>query len=366
MRILHIHTKMVAGGIEAMVCSLANEMSKKEDVTVCTIFQPSGDDIFYRKLSESVNKETIGKVGYGFSIKEPYLIYRFIKNGGYDIVHFHGCFQYYFLAVLLLHKKLTFIYTIHSDARMENQKWDKRLLFFKRFCFKKRWIKPVTISKTSQVSFERFYGCSSYMIPNGIQTSKKIKINDKSDLSIYRDSNSTRIFIHPGRISKAKNQVVLCKSFFNIQKEGYPAKLIIAGFPEEQSIYQEMQKYFSDGIIYLGERDDILALLSQADGFCLPSIWEGLPVSLLEAISVGCIPICSPVGGMIDVVKDGYNGVLSKSPSEEDYTDALRRFMGYDDERLLTMRRNAKETFSGYKIETTAQKYINYYLQHEN
>ena len=54
MRILLLHTKMVSGGIEAIVCGLANEMSKTEDVTLCTIFKPTEDDVFYKKLSSLV------------------------------------------------------------------------------------------------------------------------------------------------------------------------------------------------------------------------------------------------------------------------------------------------------------------------
>ena len=44
-----------------------------------------------------------------------------------------------------------------------------------------------------------------------------------------------------------------------------------------------------------------------------------MPVTLLEALSVGCIPICSPVGGIVNVVKHGVNGLLSKDSTEEEY-----------------------------------------------
>lgn len=48
--------------------------------------------------------------------------------------------------------------------------------------------------------------------------------------------------------------------------------------------------------------------MAHCDAMCLPSIWEGLPVTLLEALSVGCIPICSNVGGIPDVIESGMNG----------------------------------------------------------
>ena len=97
-----MHTKMVSGGIEAMVCGLVNELVKENDVTLCTIFKPSSNDVFLNRLSSDITIETIGKKRYGFSIKEIFKIYHYIKTGNFDIVHIHGCFQYYFLAIFLL------------------------------------------------------------------------------------------------------------------------------------------------------------------------------------------------------------------------------------------------------------------------
>ena len=56
MNILHIHTTMAGGGIGAMICALANRMSRSEQVTVCTIFQPKEREVFWNKLSSIVAK----------------------------------------------------------------------------------------------------------------------------------------------------------------------------------------------------------------------------------------------------------------------------------------------------------------------
>ena len=128
-----------------------------------------------------------------------------------------------------------------------------------------------------------------------------------------------------------------------------------------------MKPYFNNRIVYLGERSDIPELLARADGFCLPSIWEGLPVTLLEALSVGCIPICSPVGGIINVVVDGYNGFLSKSYEEDDYYQLLRRILSMDSKDISIIKQNCFDSFSNYSIEKCSSKYISYFkrLIHE-
>lgn len=361
MKILQIHTKMVSGGIEAIVCSLANEMSKTHEVTMCTIFQPNNDDIFYEKLSTRVIKDTIGKKNFGFSIPEIFKIYRYIKNGNFDVVHVHGCFQYYFLAMLLQHKKVKFFYTIHSDAKMENQKWDWKLFKLKRFMFAKRWVVPVTISNASQASFTQLYNCHSELVYNG--TPRPIIDTADHIVDQYRLTPETKVFIHAGRVSKPKNQVVLCKVFKRLIDEGKDVVLLIAGSPENTEIFNEINRYFSDRIVYLGERNDIPSLFAQCDAFCLPSIWEGLPVSMLEALSVGCVPICSPVGGITDVIKDGENGILSSSSILEDYYYAVMRFISMSKQEKEDMSRLALNSFQKYDISNSAKHYLELYEQ---
>lgn len=358
MRILQIHTKLVAGGIEAIVSGLTNALSLDHDVTVCTIFEPNQNDVFYKRLLPNINRVSIGKKDFGFSIKEVFRIFQLIRRGNFDVVHIHGCFQYYALSVLFCHRMTRFFYTIHSDAKMENQKWDWRLFFFKRFCFKYKWIHPVTISPESQKSFKELYHCCCDMVLNGIE--KPVVNAGQEKLKEYRFTQNTLLFLHPGRISKPKNQIVLCEVFDEIIKEGYDVVLLIAGANEEKDIFENMKKYFQSRIVYLGERGDIPQLLAETDAFCLPSIWEGLPVTLLEALSVGCIPICSPVGGIVNVI-DGNNGILSRSSQKDDYKAAVISFINMSPLQREQMKKQAEVSFEKYDIFSMKKKYVELY-----
>ena len=151
-----MHRSLGAGGIEAIVCGLSNELVKQNEVTVCTISKPYPTDYYYSRLANEVIKETINEDGNKSAIKNVFKIFRFIKNGKYDIVHLHGFFYFYSLSVILLHNKTKFFYTVHSDALKENNPWDLRLLALKRFCFKKKWLRPITISPSSKESFSEF------------------------------------------------------------------------------------------------------------------------------------------------------------------------------------------------------------------
>ena len=221
---------------------------------------------------------------------------------------------------------------------------------------------PVTISEVSQKSFEDLYHCQSHLIFNGIAKSQ-IDSTLNNVIDGLRKTKNTKIFIHAGRISEPKNQLVLCKVFNQLITKGNDVVLVIAGSPEEKAIYESIKPYFSERIIYLGERNDIADLMSHADAFCLPSLWEGLPVTLLEALSVGCIPICSPVGGIVNVIESGKNGLLSKDSSESEYFKTVNRFLNMTDEERVSMKEEALKSFAKYDIKNCANQYLKVYSE---
>jgi glycosyltransferase involved in cell wall biosynthesis len=354
---------MAGGGIEAMICGLANEMVKKEDVTVCSIFKPKTDDIFWNKLDKKVHSLFLGKTKKGVSLKEIFKIFFLLKNGKYDVVNVHGFFHYFAFSVLLLHQRIRFFYTVHSDAYQENTYWEKKLLWLKHFCFSRGWVRPITISEASKESFTDLYRVSSKLIYNGVKLSTFENLTLDDLIAELRKHSDVKIFIHAGRISPLKNQLVLCRVFKRLIDEGENVALLIVGINQNETIFQSLKPFFTNRIIYLGERSDVVSLMSQSDAMCLSSIFEGLPVTLLEALSVGCVPICSPVGGIPEVIEDGSNGFLSSSSNEDDYYRAIKRFLALSEAEFQDMKSNCQKSFYRFDIRNTAEEYLNYYEQ---
>ena len=172
---------------------------------------------------------------------------------------------------------------------------------------------------------------------------------------------ATRVFLHPGRITEAKNQLVLVRVFRRLIEAGMDVALLIVGKEEDDAILQQLRPYFSDRIRYLGLRTDVPSLLARADAMCLPSVWEGLPVTLLECLAVGCIPVCSPVGGIVNVVEDGRNGLLSASSGEDDYFQTIQRFLAMDSEDIARMQQLCRQSFQPYHITNSVRKYLQVY-----
>lgn len=87
---------------------------------------------------------------------------------------------------------------------------------------------------------------------------------------------------------------------------------------------EQLQTLCKDsGVIWMGHRDDIPAVLSSIDIFCLPSYHEGLPKSMLEAASVGCALVVSDIPGCRAFVEHGVNGLLVTPRNSHELAEAI-------------------------------------------
>ena len=360
MKIIHFYNSLYIGGIDSFLVGMANAMSKTEDVSICTL-QPAKEGGVINLLEDSVSFYTINDTNFSIwnKINDIFKIARFIQKNQFDIVHIHAAFNFYILSILLFHRNIKFYYTIHSDAVMENGPMSKRLLWIKKLFFKRKLITPITISQASQQSFIKLYNCNSLLIENGIAHPKVTECYNP--IQQYKLTNHTRVFTHVGRICEAKNQVVLCKVFDRLIQEGKDVVLLIIGPQEVDYIYQDIKKYLSNRILYLGSQNNIPDYLVHSDAMCLPSIYEGLPIVLLEAIALGCIPICAPAGGCVNVIQDGINGFLSTSPNEEDYYQIVTKFLSTNAAELEQLKLQCKNSFSKYDIQACTLKHIKCY-----
>lgn len=354
MNILLCHTTLRSGGVESLVLNLANELSKTNTVTLCLIFKPQDDDVCLKKLSKDIKVISLGKSRPGVEFSLWFKLIKVFLKEKYDAIQLNGFFFYYFIAIVFLHRFRKFFYTVHNDAKEENRSWDNKIIGLKSFCFRRKWMIPITISHASQESFQALYGCESHLIYNGVPSVdtaivSKVAI-DKGDC--------TCVLYNPARISSQKNQIMLCQVVSELQQSGYNILLIIAGSPDSTEIYQELKTFLSKKIIYLGEVDNSIEYMYSADAMCLSSLYEGMPIALLESLSVGCVPICTPVGGIINVIKNKYNGILSDDTSKEAYKKAIIEFYNLTMDQKKNMVNNCKMSFEEYSIEKTAREYL--------
>ena len=111
----------------------------------------------------------------------------------------------------------------------------------------------------------------------------------------------------------------------------------------------------------LGAKNNVTDYLACADYFLLSSDWEGLPLAMLEAMSMGCIPISTPAGGVVDVIKDGVNGLLCPTFDTDDYYRTIEKVFEKDFSIIKETVMNDYQ--ENYTMEVCANKYFNVYEQ---
>ena len=149
-----------------------------------------------------------------------------------------------------------------------------------------------------------------------------------------------------------------------LEQENANVIAIILGdyVPDDKKIYDDLIAKKPGNVHFLGKVTNVSDYLLNADAFVLSSIFEGLPISLLEALAGGIVPVCTPVGGLINIVKDDI-GFLSKDVSYETFLAALKEWLNAQPQQLKQLAENGKALYrKEFSMESCAAKYNKLYV----
>ena len=357
MKIVEFIFRLGAGGAEVFVMNLSKALvARGHDVEIVTLFKErEGAGTVYEPFLD--DKVKIHKFDFdqGFSLFKVRAVCDYITNLAPDVVHCHLNVIPYIYPIAFCKNKVKFIHTLHSLANNLGTSGLTKTLA--RFFYKTDRIQPIAISKLCADSLKQYYNITNVtVIDNGCNPVRKTSLfeNVLQEVESYKRSANTPVFIHVARSHPLKRQDRLVAAFNKLYAEGVDFILLVIGrgFDTEESA-----AYVSTAcknIHFLGQKGNVADYLYCSDAFCLTSEVEGLPISLLEALSVGVCPICTPVGGMLDVVYDGENGYLSNTEEVDDYCFAIKRYLNNSIDK-----RNLLDTFAKrYSMNICCNNYV--------
>ncbi|BAX78635.1 glycosyltransferase [Labilibaculum antarcticum] len=361
MKILHITLDFGDGGAEKFVVHLSNEQVKQNDVTVCSFWDLREEDYFHNQLHPNVKFISLGK-RKGFDIAIFLKVYRLLKEVKPDIVHSHRSVVNYLVLFTILFKNIRFIHTIHNDAFKETQ--SRLIRFVKNIFFKVGLIRPVTISEDSHKSFKAAYSSNATLIYNGIPMPTKSSHFDdvKKEVNKLKISINTKVLLNIARISTQKNHELLVNVTNRLIDEGYDIVLLVIGKLDKSII--DDRSMSNDRINFLGSKGNATDYLFFADAFCLSSLYEGMPISLIEALAVSCVPVVTPAGGVKDMITDKLNGFISSGFGYNSYHETLKTFLNSESELVQEIKNHCIMDYEKiYNISNTNQNYLKLYEQ---
>ncbi len=201
------------------------------------------------------------------------------------------------------------------------------------------------------------------VILNGIQVNKDLVDRYQARKSLgWSQKDLTLVSI--GRLSKPKGHKYLIDALPEIIDKHPNTMLYIVG---EGKLRKKLEKQIDNhnlkkNIVLLGFRTDIYEILRASDLFVMPSIWEGLPLALLEAMLMECPIIVSDVEGIDDVITHNVNGVITPSKDVGNLTESILMLLGDSDKRLKMGKEARKHVLENFSEEEMCKQYEKVFL----
>ncbi|WP_435263106.1 glycosyltransferase family 4 protein [Tenacibaculum sp. nBUS_03] len=233
-----------------------------------------------------------------------------------DLIHAHGTRA--MSNTFWIAKKLSIpiIYTVHgwSFHKGENiLKYNFKVLL-ERFLTSSSKV-TICVSKSNQEEGLSLFSLqNSIVIENGIDLIKfNPKKNYKNILEPLGIDTKITIVSYISRLTHQKDPFTMIKSFNYLKKSTSDIVLLVIGDGELRSACETLVKdlELENSVFFLGFRKDIPSYLYWSDIYCLPSLWEGLPIGLLEAMSMEKACIASIVNGTKEVIQPDVNGLTT-------------------------------------------------------
>ena len=329
--ILQLVTGLTMGGAENVVLNLAR-YSSKEKFNTYVLSLSKKEELLPEFLKCNINTTLLRKSNSFLDFISMFKsLHAFIKKNDIQLIHAH-MFHSLILASLvkLINPSLKIIYTSHTLNR--SFKFSQAIVFL---------MKPLRdIDIIFSKDMLRFFYKKAYkIIPNGVKIEHYQVAYPKYD---------TFTFIAIGRLTEAKNHKFLIE-FANALKEKYNFEIHIVGEGELQG---ELEKLIKESnlqkeIKLLGLRSDIPKRLQQSHALLMPSLWEGLPLVILEA-GASHLPIISTPVGSIPSLLNNNNAYLCE-PSE--FVSAAEEILEQPDKSNIKADKLFEKISSFYSIE---------------
>ncbi|MEM5686833.1 glycosyltransferase [Bacillus cereus] len=204
-------------------------------------------------------------------------------------------------------------------------------------------------------------------IPNGIEIdSFRRDITIGKAKRIELGISNQFVWLAVGRVESEKDYPNLIMAFNELIKSNGNCVLVIVGEGSKLDEIKELaiELGVDEKIKFLGKRSDIKDLMSMSDSFVLSSIYEGLPMVLLEA-SVCELPlIATDVGGNREVINDGENGYLVSKSNPMELAGKMLQIMNLGVEERLNMGNKARKYVEEkYRIEKVLDEWEKLYYE---
>lgn len=252
----------------------------------------------------------------------------FLTEQRIDIVHVHGTRANTNVMWAARRLGLPLIYTIHGWSFHDglNPLIKRARIAAEKYITRKAQVNICVSDSNRETGIKTFGRFDSVVIKNGVNPVKFNPGAEYPDVKATYGIRADQLVIgYIARMTLQKDPVGMLEGFSLALQQFPDMKLLMIGEGElkETALEAARRLNITDHVIFDNFRQDVPAVLNGVDIYCLPSLWEGFPIGVLEAMAMGKAVIASDVDGTREAVTDGDNGLLVPAKNSETLAAAI-------------------------------------------
>lgn len=295
------------------------------------------------------------------------MISSFLMKGRFDLLHTHGYFADIVGLTTAKFLRIPTISTCHgfiaNDARLKFYNMLDRIAL-------RLSDRIITVSEEIRNDLLK-YGIKEARIKvilNAVQTDIKKEVlfqNRQEKRQFYNFSEKDFVLGYIGRLSEEKGAKYLLEAASMLKKSGLPVKVLIIGDgPSKKELADAVKETrIESDIVFAGFRNDVEGWIPALDVFVLPSLTEGAPMSLLEAMACMIPVVASAVGGVPQIIDSEKEGILVSPGKPEEIATGITTLYNNDSLRENFVRAAYKKVKSNFDIKEWTKKIEAEYLK---
>ncbi|UCF67345.1 MAG: GT4 family glycosyltransferase PelF [Acidobacteriota bacterium] len=357
MKVAHLVLSLAPGGLERLVCRIVQSrvMDAVQFVVFC-LDEPgalAGEVLAVGGKVELVRRK--GGLDLGLV---PRLAERF-REEKIDVVHSHSLDTMFYGALAARWAGVPLVFHTQHNTLLEQYTGSEKLKF--RLAVR-------MIDKIIAVSAET----DRTLAVAGVAPARRTVILNGVDVERYQqreDSRDACLAARPlvlgtvSRLAAEKGIDRLLRALARLDGSKREPRLRVVGEGPERVALEALahELGLDDRVEFLGFRDDVIELLSQLDLFLLPSLTEGIPLALLEAMASGLPVVATKVGGVPEVIEAGLSGVLVPADDVEALAGAISELLEQAERRKALGRAAARRIEAHFSLAAMCTSYRRLY-----
>lgn len=314
-RVLQLIDRLGPGGAEALLVTLASCIDRAHfDLHVLALRPCPDSEVAPRLRRLGIPVAELNHRG-SYDLPALIAVMRYIRRHRIDIVHTHLLAADVTGRVAGFLTRRPVVSTIHN-CRTDLDKEPYRRQWMERWTARMMCQRLVAVSELLREETAAWFGLPLHRvdaITNGIDT-LRFQQPAAFDAALFKQSLLGGDFLlvtNVARLVPQKAQHHLLEAARVVIAARPDVRFLLVGDgPLRSTLEAQVARGLGGKVIFAGSRSDIPDVLAATDVFALSSLWEGLPLTLIEALAAGCPVVATNVGGVPQVIRDGVTGLL--------------------------------------------------------